>query len=105
MKHISYRLESEESGIWYNKEGIFEPFDDPEVKEKEMFLDGFFIGKLSGVSSIQELKNWFSDDLIQKLRLNFFKLYEIKSSKIIILENQVLIPEKSIIEKTEITKF
>ena len=103
IPHISYRVEADHKSLWYDRKGQFDPFPDEEVTRVPMGYNEFFTGnKLSAVKDLSDFPLWFSRELFAKIQANGYKMFKILSSEIIVLETQVLIPAKSIIEQIEI---
>lgn len=96
--------------MWYNQDGIYQPFimtlTDGKSKDLPMEWDdryGLFGRRwFSGCHSIDLLRTWFSDLDIQELLSSGFKLYEFESSEYQIEEYQTIFTREGIQSKTQI---
>lgn len=107
-----YRFENTvtEHGMWYQSNGVFDPFifkltdgiskDLPMEHHERYSKDGF--RWFSGCSSLEQLKMWFSEQDMLELRRNGYGLYEFKSEQYVIEDGQILFTREGILDKSEI---
>lgn len=108
-----FRIENPNThaGMWYNRHGEFDPVIQelcPHSRMKELpmpyderhYKDGF--KWFSAADSIENLMEWFSEDDIDRLICNGYKLYRMEISMFQILEHEVLFCREGITCREEI---
>jgi hypothetical protein len=103
MSEIFYRvgnLKQRNRGLWYSSQGKFTgdihtKYDFCTHKDLQMPYDENIVGFLSAVTTLDELKKWFTPDDMKKLKPYGFRILEYKAFDFKQYNDHYLIDEKT----------
>jgi hypothetical protein len=107
-----FRLENIESnhGMWYNKNGDFDPFITRLTEGKSADLPMGYNPRyrteglewFSGTDNIEDMKHWFSERDALELFQNGYKLYVFDALHVLQVEHETMFTKASVLDKREI---